>query len=56
LTVSQFIAGRGPITCTGTSDFTGTVNWTHAALGAPQIALDCGTTILAVAISLDRQQ
>ena len=56
LTLSQFVAGRGPITCTGTSDFTGTVNWVQMMMTAPQVAFDCGTTFTNVTIAVGRQQ
>ena len=56
MTLTYDLAGRNPMTCRGTSSFTGTVNWTRAALTTPQITLDCGMTLTAVTIALERQQ
>jgi Methyltransferase FkbM domain len=42
--------------CRGTDRFTGTANRTHAALTAPQITLECGITLTAVTVCLERQQ
>ncbi len=54
--LTEFIAGRGPTTCSGTSPFTGTANWTDMVMTAPRISLDCGVVLTNVAISLQRQQ
>jgi hypothetical protein len=56
LTLTLDLSGRGPLTCTGTSDFTGTVNWTQMMITTPLIILECGTTATNVAIALVRQQ
>jgi hypothetical protein len=56
MTVTYDLAGRNPMTCRGSSTFTGTTNWTRADMNAPQIALDCGITLTAVTIALERQQ
>jgi hypothetical protein len=45
MTVSFFLAGRNPMTCRGTDRFTGTVNWTRAAMTVPHITLECGMTL-----------
>ena len=56
MTVAFFLSGRNPMTCRGTDRFTGTVNWTRGAMTAPQITLECGITLTAVTVSLERQQ
>ena len=56
MTVTYNLAGRNPTTCSGMGSFTGTVNWTRAAMMAPQITLECGTTLTAVTISVERRQ
>jgi len=56
MTVTYDLAGRNPMTCRGSGTFTGTTNWTRATMNAPQITLDCGMTLTAVTIALERQQ
>jgi Carboxypeptidase regulatory-like domain len=56
MTVTYDVAGRNPMTCRGTVSFTGTVNWTRAAMTASQITLECGIALTAVTMSLERQQ
>jgi len=55
MTLTLDLSGRGPLTCSGTSGFTGTVNWTQMALIAPRIAFECGTTFTTVTIALVRR-
>jgi hypothetical protein len=56
MTVTFDLAGRNPMTCQGTGTFAGTINWTRAAMTAPQITLECGITLTPVTIALERQQ
>ena len=56
MTLTLDLSGRGPLTCNGTSDFTGTANWTQTVLTAPEVVFECGTTFTNVTISLARQQ
>jgi hypothetical protein len=56
LTVTIDLAGRGPLTCTGTSDVAGTVDWTQMMMTAPIITFPCGTTLTNVTMALERQQ
>jgi hypothetical protein len=56
MTLTLDLSGRGPLTCNGTSDFTGTVNWTQMVLTARQVVFECATTFTNVTISLARQQ
>jgi hypothetical protein len=56
MTTTFNLAGRGPLTCRGTGSFTGTINWTHAVMTAPQMSLDCGIALTGVTIAIDRQQ
>jgi len=55
MTLTLDLSGRGPLTCDGTSDFTGTVNWTQMVLTAPQVVFECGTTFTTVTIALVRR-
>jgi hypothetical protein len=56
LTILWAVLGRGPMTCEGTTAFTGTINWTKMSLTAPQITFDCNITYTNVVLSLDKQQ
>ena len=56
MAVAFLLSGRNPMTCRGTDRFTGTVNWTRAAMTAPQIMLECGITLTGVTVSLERRQ
>jgi Carboxypeptidase regulatory-like domain len=56
MTVTYNLAGRNPMTCRGTSRFTGTVNWTSATMTALPVDLECGMKLTAVTITLERQQ
>lgn len=56
MTVILDLSGRPPSTCRGTAAFTGTVNWTQLSIGAPQMALECGTVFTGVTMSFVRQQ
>ena len=51
MTLTLDLSGRGPLTCKGTSDFTGTVNWTEMVLTAPQVVFECATTFTNVTIA-----
>jgi hypothetical protein len=55
MTLTLDLSGRGPLTCKGTSDFTGTVNWTEMVMTAPQVAFECATTFTNVVIALVRR-
>jgi len=56
MTVILDLSGRPPSTCRGTTDFTGTVNWTQLSIGAPHIAFECGTVFTDVTMAFVRQQ
>jgi hypothetical protein len=56
MSVTFDLAGRGPLTCRGTGSFTGSINWTHAVMTAPQMSLECGIALTGVTIAIDRQQ
>jgi hypothetical protein len=56
MTVTYNLSGRNPMTCRGTGSFTGTVNWTRATMTAPPMTLDCGISLTAVTMALERQQ
>lgn len=56
LTFIENLAGHPPSVCRGSSDFTGTVNWTQMTIGAAQIATDCGFTVTGATLSLVRPQ
>lgn len=54
LTITMTLSGRGPLTCQGTSGFTGTVDWTHMVMTTPQVVFECGVTFTNVTTSLIR--
>ena len=56
MTITIDMAGRGPLTCTGTSAFTGAVTWTTMTATAPRVAFECGIVYSNVRFALERQQ
>ena len=56
MSLTMDLAGRGPLTCRGAADFTGTIGWTAMTLIAPQMTFECGTVFTNVRFAFVRQQ
>jgi hypothetical protein len=56
MTMTIDFSGRGPLTCKGAGDFTGSVNWTEMTMTAPRISFECGGVYTDVTFALARQQ
>jgi len=56
MTMTIDFSGRGPLTCKGAGDFTGSVNWTEMTMTAPRISFECGVVYTNVTFALARQQ
>ena len=52
LTITMNLAGRGPLTCTGTSGMLTTAEWTRMVVTSPQVNFECGTTWTNIVITL----
>jgi hypothetical protein len=52
----QDLSGRNPVTCRGTTTFTGTINWTTLSMTTAPLLVDCGTMYSKVVLSFRKEQ